>query len=302
MDLNLLKTFDTVFQTRSVSGAADALGISAPAISQALNRLREQYQDPLFIRSGRGIIPTNFAMELHAEIQEPLNLLLHGVKSRLHFDALNSHRTFRISSHKDIDLLVVPPFTAYRSIHAPNTKIEASPGHLTVIDRQNDLRHHRVDIALSTIPLQEYGFLNHKLFEEELVVVASIDHPRVQGQITADQFFSEPHILMETDTLNQYTLKLVSQIDFPQLNVGYKTNSTLHGLILASETDWLCISTRRLTSKLNTNNQFQVLQIPFEIEPIPIYMIWHKFQSKDNGHVWLRNALIEATQAFRNES
>lgn len=65
MDLNLLKTFDVVMKTRSVNEAADSLGITAPAVSQALNRLREQYQDPLLIRKGRGIAPTNFAVELH---------------------------------------------------------------------------------------------------------------------------------------------------------------------------------------------------------------------------------------------
>ncbi len=85
MDLNLLKTSDAVMKARSVNIAAEALGISAPAVSQSLNRLRDQYKDPLFVREGRGISPTNFAVELHAEVQEPLSLLINGAKSRQHF-------------------------------------------------------------------------------------------------------------------------------------------------------------------------------------------------------------------------
>lgn len=86
MDLNLLKTFDAVMKTQSVNEAALALNITAPAVSHALNRLREQYQDPLFVRQGRGIVPTNFAVELHADIQEPLSLLIDGAESRETFD------------------------------------------------------------------------------------------------------------------------------------------------------------------------------------------------------------------------
>ncbi|MEF1304760.1 LysR family transcriptional regulator, partial [Vibrio owensii] len=69
MDLNLLKTFDAVMKSKSVNDAATALNITAPAVSHALNKLRDQYQDPLFVRQGRGIVPTNFAIELHAEIK-----------------------------------------------------------------------------------------------------------------------------------------------------------------------------------------------------------------------------------------
>ena len=78
MDLNLLKTFDAVMKSKSVNDAATALNITAPAVSHALNKLRDQYQDPLFVRQGRGIVPTNFAIELHAEIKEPLSLLING--------------------------------------------------------------------------------------------------------------------------------------------------------------------------------------------------------------------------------
>lgn len=298
MDLNLLKTFDAVVKARSVNLAADALGISAPAVSQSLNRLREQYNDPLFVRDGRGIAPTSFAMELHSEIQEPLSLLLNGAKSRQSFDAANSRRTFRISSHKDIDLLVVPKTTHYRSIHAPNTKIEADIEHLDEPSRQNDLRHRKVDIILSTVPLEDHGYLNHKLFDEELIVVASVDHPRIQGEITTEQFFAEKHVLWNTQRMDQFTLNSVSKNPIPQRTVAYKTGSALTGLALASETDWLCVSSRNLSAKMQNNGRLQILELPFEAEAVPVYMTWHQSQRNDNGHLWLRNALIAATQDY----
>lgn len=173
MDLNLLKTFDVVMKTRSVNEAAETLGITAPAVSHALNRLREQYQDPLFIRQGRGITPTNFAIELHAEIQEPLSLLLNGAKSRQQFNPDTSHRTFRLSSHKDIDLMLLPPLMDHLAQHAPNVKLCADVEHLDERDRQADLRTRKVDMILATVPFDEHGYHNELLFELPLVMVCS---------------------------------------------------------------------------------------------------------------------------------
>lgn len=158
MDLNLLKTFDAVMKSKSVNQASEVLNITPPAVSHALNRLRELYQDPQFIRQGRGIIPTNFAIELHSEIEEPLSLLLNGSKSRHDFDPKLSQRTFRISSHKDIDLMLVPSLTKYKSEHAPNTVIQADIEHLNEQDRQDDLRRRRVDVILATVPLEDRGY------------------------------------------------------------------------------------------------------------------------------------------------
>lgn len=104
-DLNSLKVFDAVLTTGSVADAAKKLGISSPAISQALNKLREQYSDPLFIKDGRGIKATKFANELHEEIKEPLAILLNSSDLHKSFDPLTSNRVFKIATHTDFDLL-----------------------------------------------------------------------------------------------------------------------------------------------------------------------------------------------------
>ncbi len=298
MDLNLLKTLDAVMKARSVNVAAEALGISAPAVSQSLNRLREQYNDPLFIREGRGIAPTNFAIELHAEVQEPLNLLLNGSKSRQHFDAQNSRRTFRISSHKDIDILVVPTLTKYRTEHAPNTNIEADIEHLDEQSRQADLRQRKVDVILSTVPLEEHGYYNEKLFEQRLVVVLNASHSRIQDSMTMEQFFAEEHIIWQTQRMNNYTLDSVSNVPLPVRKIAYRTSSALTGLVLASQTDWLCVTASSIAEKVSKNDKYRIVELPFSTEPVPIYMTWHHSQRNDNGHKWFRDALISATQSL----
>lgn len=295
MDLNLLKTFDAVMKSKSVNAAAEALNVTAPAVSHALNRLRDQYQDALFIRQGRGITPTSFALELHSEIQGPLNLLINGSKSRLVFEPKNSQRTFRISSHKDIDLLMVPTLVKYKEQHAPNITIDADIEHLNEQDRQNALRNRSVDVILATVPLTDHGYINHVLFEPELVVTASKNHPRVKEILTMEDFMNESHLMWKTQRLNTNTLdSLVIENNLPERKVAYRTGLTTTALMLASETDWLCVTSRWHAIKVAESFGLNIFPVPFETNKIPVYMTWHQTQKNDTGHQWLREAIINS--------
>jgi LysR family transcriptional activator for leuABCD operon len=299
MDLNLLKTFDVVMKTRSVNDAAESLGITAPAVSHALNRLREQYQDPLFIRKGRGIAPTNFAIELHEEIQEPLNLLLNGAKSRQNFHPEASQRTFRISSHKDLDLMLVPPLIKYRDQYAPNVKLSADIEHVNESSRQDDLRMRKVDLIITTTPLDEHGYHNELLLDLPLVVVCKKDHPRIQGILDHQQFFSERHLLWGTQRLNQDILDSLACEPQPARNIVYKTDSICNAVMMAAQTDWLCVTSQWHSDLLAPGHQLQVFPLPFKSVPLPVYMTWHHSQQQDTGHKWLKESLLNVTNQFR---
>jgi len=300
MDLNLLKTFDVVMKTRSVNEAAESLNISAPAVSHALNRMREQYQDPLFIRKGRGITPTNFAIELHEEIQEPLNLLLNGAKSRQQFNHQTSRRTFRLSSHKDLDLIFVPPLIAYRDQYAPNVKLSANIEHTDESNRQADLRMRRVDLILATTPLSEHGYHNELLLELPLVVLCRQGHPRIQQQISHSQFFNERHILWGTQRLNQDIVDSLAVTPQPSRDIVYKTDSICNAIMMAAQTDWLCVTSQWHADLIATNHQMQVLPLPFELNQLPVFITWHQSQRQDTGHHWLKETLLEVTKPYRS--
>ena len=297
MDLNLLKTFDVVMKTRSVNEAADSLGISAPAVSHSLNRLRDQYQDRLFVRQGRGIVPTNFALELHAKVQEPLSLLMSTSNSRQSFNCLTSQRTFRISSHKDIDLMLIPSFKRYLDEHAPRVNIQADIEHLNEEDRQNDLRTRKVDLILATVPLEDHGYHNQLLMEQELVVVCSKQHPRVKESLSYEQFFAERHLLWSTQRMNSDLLNSVSHNTLPPRDIAYSTSSLSTAIMMAANTDWLC-----LCSKWHANAMaslgIAIHDLPFELQKVPIYMTWHQSQRSDAGHQWLKQALVNSSEAL----
>ncbi|GEA52259.1 LysR family transcriptional regulator [Vibrio inusitatus NBRC 102082] len=297
MDLNLLKTFDAVMKSKSVNEAAEVLNITAPAVSHALNRLRDQYQDPLFIRQGRGIVPTSFAVELHSEIQEPLSFLLNGSKSRQDFVPSKSQRTFRISSHKDIDVILVPAITRYKKEVAPHVVIQADVEHLNETDRQDDLRRRRVDIILATVPLSDKGYHNELLFELEGVVVASKDHPSIQQSLTFDDYMQAQHVTWKTQRLSTNTLDSVAmEGQLPTRMIAYSTGSLLTGMHLISETDWLGVCGKWHADKLASKMNLNVFPLPFEAKKVPIYMTWHQSQKRDKGHEWLREFIKKLAQ------
>jgi len=299
MDLNLLKTFDVVMKTRSVNKTGESLGITAPAVSHALNRLREQYQDPLFIRKGRGIAPTNFAIELHEEIQEPLNLLINGAKSRQHFNPKASQRTFRISSHKDLDLVLVPPLIDYRDQYAPNVQLSAGVEHVDEKNRQDDLRMRKVDLIITTTPLDEHGYHNEFLLELPLAVVCNKEHPRIQGSLDHEQFFAERHLLWGTQRLNQDILDSLVREPQPSRRIAYKTDSICNAVMMAAQTDWLCVASQWHADLLAASHQLQVFPLPFELMPLSVYMTWHHSQQQDTGHQWLKESLLNVTKKYR---
>ncbi len=302
MDLNLLKTFDAVMKSQSVNEAADILNISAPAVSHALNRLRDHYQNPLFVRQGRGIVATNFAIELHAELQEPLSLLINGTKLRNEFNPETSQRTFRISSHKDIDVVVVPGLTRYKAKHAHHIIIKADVEHLNEQARQEDLIRRKVDVILATVPLNSHGYKNQLLFELDLVVTVNKSHPRVQGTLTADDFHNEYHVVWKTERLSSLLLESVSSEMLPSRKVAYASSSTITAMAMASDTNWLCVTTRWHAEKYAAAFGLNIFEVPFSAQKVPVYMTWHHSQNRDEGHQWLRIAITDSISYMNNKA
>ncbi|MFA0442343.1 LysR substrate-binding domain-containing protein [Vibrio sp. 10N.286.49.B1] len=154
--------------------------------------------------------------------------------------------------------------------------------HVDEQSRHADLRQRKVDIILSTLPLEEHGYHNYKLFEQDLVMVFSTSHPHISGSsITAEQFFSEQHILWNTHRMDTDTLDSVADTVLPKRRIAYKTSSALTGIVLAGDTDWLCVNARSIAEKVSRSDRFQICELPFKAKAVPIYMTWHHSQRSD---------------------
>ncbi|MUK92718.1 LysR family transcriptional regulator [Aliivibrio fischeri] len=287
-DLNLFHIFHAVFSTSSVSHAADRLSMTPSAVSQALNRLRKEMDDPLFIRDGRGIKPTTKAIELHRITIAPFNVLLSSTENSHQFIKNESLRTFRISSHNDINIMFLPSLLQILKSEAPGIEITTDTSHNIEENRYNDLRHRKVDLILSTIAPSDPSFNYCLLLKEPLVLALNKFHPRLSNSVTITEFFKEEHILWLTKRHNLSTLDSLSNEDLlPMRKIAYQSNSIVASLHLAANSDWLCVSSKWHANRIKELGIINVVPIPFETKPIPLYACWHHSKNNDQGLQWI---------------
>ena len=191
MDMKLLAVFDEVYKTRSVSRAGANLGLPQTSVSLALGRLRRQFNDPLFVRTSEGMLPTPHATELIQPLRQALELLRVATQQQVVFDPATSQRHFRISM-TDISHLQFLPSLIHRvnslapSIHIEILRITPETPKL--------LESGESDLAVGFMPELEAGFYQQKLFEQGFACVVRKSHPRIDVRMTPSLFKREKHV------------------------------------------------------------------------------------------------------------
>lgn len=190
VDLNLLTVFDAVMQEQNITRAAHNLGMSQPAVSNAVARLKIMFSDELFIRQGRGIQPTQKARQLFIPIRQALQLIRNQLPSA-DFVPQTSVRQFNLSLCSPCDMRFAPRIMAYLQQNAPDVKL-----HLDAeFDHQiaERMRNQSLDVVIDYRSFDEQGVHSVELFKDELVVVVNKSHPRIQHSVTMDSLLKERH-------------------------------------------------------------------------------------------------------------
>ena len=191
MDTKLLAVFDEVYKTRSVSRAGDNLGLSQTSVSLALGRMRRQFNDPLFVRTSEGMLPTPHAVALVGLLRQALELLRTATHQQVVFDPATSNRRFRISM-TDISHLQFLPALMQRvgklapEVHIEMLRITAATPKL--------LEAGESDLAVGFMPELEAGFYQQKLFDQGFACVVRRNHPRIEARMTSSIYKRERHV------------------------------------------------------------------------------------------------------------
>ncbi|MNJ14611.1 HTH-type transcriptional regulator LeuO [compost metagenome] len=287
IDLNLLRIFDSVMATGGITTAATRLGMTTAAVSQAISRLTRLIEEPLFLRNGRGVKPTSRAFTLHREICGPLYSIERAFISSDVFDPATSTRKFRVASHPDLDLIILPALLSHISSISPNCQIEYLPQYLEEGARQQALRQHSIDLILSTTFINEPGFYHEKLLNLELRSTCRVNHPRITNNITFEQFLLEEHIGFDIKRDDDWVIDSLAKENLPPRKVAYESNSMFTALSLVSRTNWICITSQWHLDQVRDAFGLKDFPVPWETEPCPIYMIWHQPLGRDAGLMWL---------------
>lgn len=294
LDLNLLKALDALLDERSVTRAADRLSLTQPAVSGMLNRLRESFDDALFVRAQRGIVPTLRAEQLAI----PVKQLLADIESMLRpqaFNPLTACMTVKVASTDYALRAVVVPFLNALRKQAPNVRVSIQP-----VDGQElvaQLDRGDIDLVLITPENMTPGLHAVPLFDEDYVCAMRTDHPdAVQGRLSLDRFCALDHVLVSPagGGFHGVTDDALERLGRTRrVTVSVTSFLVVPEMLLAS--DLMAVVPRRLAAG---NAGLALLEPPVEIPGFRKTLAWHERTHRDEGHRWVRSLMVNTVQAL----
>lgn len=290
LTLRLLRLFETIYRMRNVSHAADALGISQPSVSLSLSRLRQHFDDPLFVRVGSRMEPTPRAEKLVEAVRGILAIANDQFASMPHFDPATANRSFVIHMTDLGETLIVPHLVNYLVHHAPGVSVRVRE---IGEDSQAMLGEGAVDIILGFLTREGDDLLQRKLFDEKFVGIARAGHPRLAEPVSIEQLQGEGHVAIAIAGTGH------SELDhgFEDLRPSGKAALELPGFLAVgaavAETDLVAIVPSRLAEQLREQGKLQIFNLPRPGPAIQVRQYWHSRFHHDPANRWLRNLLAD---------
>lgn len=285
IDLHLLTIFDAIMTEGSITRAARQLALSQPAVSNAVARMRQLWNDPLFIKEGRGIKPTPKARELWASIGAPLQAIRAAALPQP-FEPASAKRRFRLSVNDFITYPLWPPLRRVLEALAPGVDILAVPWQLDGTRRI--LADNQADLALSTGPALGPEIHERFIFDAHYICSMRQGHPLAGGPLTMRQFVGADHLLVSLsgDPVGLIDELLASRGLRRRVAMTINNFYGLVDLLLAS--DLICVMSDNFFRHHPLHQQIHMTAIPFEVPPSRLSLAWHLRHENDAGHRWLR--------------
>jgi len=311
LDLNFLRVFDALMQERSVRGAATRIGISSSAISHSLAKMRGQFGDELFVRTGAGMQPTSRALAMAENTREALVRVELAV-SATGFVPLQSDRQFVIAANDYLSTMLLPRIGAQTRSIAPNIEFIIRPG--TRIDLAEQIDLGRIDIAIAGFGLVPRRYDSVKLFCDRDLLVSCKNHPLVGKRIEVSDlvefpllavslggqeegakegFISERGLARRTEMFDRAALVTALSEIGKQARFALILPHFLAMPDILTESRLLGIVPAALAAHFEQTRQLAIHELPYADTPTPVQAIWHSRNDGDNAHRWLRSLLID---------
>jgi DNA-binding transcriptional LysR family regulator len=301
IDLNLLRVFDAVYATGSVSAAAIQLNLTQPAISHALNRLRLQLRDPLFLRKGQGMAPTPAAHKLVGPVRKGLRELELAVNLVDDFDPMKAQLQFRIGVNALMESALLPRVAAAVVRFAPGIRIESVRYERRAMAQA--LASSQLD-AVIDIEVNAGSDTIHgrRLATGALVGIARKDHAlfRRRRKISIEHYMALRHVTVSTRPQGpSFEDIVISRTLTASRSIAVRCQLLETAFRLVRETDLVLTLATPFVDATMLAEGLKVFQLPFETPRVGIHLYWHASSDGDRAHVWMRDALAGALAAKR---
>lgn len=290
-DMNLLPIFVALMEERSVTRAADRLGMTQAALSNALSRLRIVLQDPLFIRERYGMRPTAKAEQLAPALTQALAAMDMVVLGQQDFDPSRADQIFTIAPNSYVEFVLVPALVARLSALAPGIQLRMLPF-------GTDLAETGVSSGTTAMVL---GRLNdapdnlvvQHIADDGLACVVRTDHPTIGNRITKSQYERLKHVnVLPPGRLRAGLFQALDRQGLKRDVVVSVTHFATISEIIAA-TDYCATLPQLICRRLAFDPRLKVVPAPVDLGTFPLHMAWHVRYRQDPAHIWLRSLVAE---------
>ncbi|GAB2875064.1 LysR family transcriptional regulator [Paraburkholderia jirisanensis] len=292
LDLNLLLVFAELIREKSVSRAAENLGMSQPGMSNALSRLRTLLGDELLLRTGRGMQPTPYAERLAGPLNDALRLIHGVVNLEMEFDPASSNRNFTIAMTDIGEIDFLPNLTRAFERVAPDVTL--STVRKGAAGLKSELESGEVDLAIGWLPDLNAGIFQRRLTSSQHVCAFRKGHPLDKGHVTLAEFTAADHLAVVSVNTGH------TMVEHDLERMGIRRNVKLRiphfaavGHILG-ETDLIATLPGRLVNRSIVPFNLAWAPLPVKLEPIPLNVFWSAKYHRDPANQWLRAMLFDS--------
>ena len=299
IDLNLLVIFDALMSERHVTRAGQRVGLSQPAMSSALNRLRRIFQDELLVRTPSGMEPTPRALSLAAPIHQLLAQAAILLDEPAEFTPATAQRTFRLRMSDILLLCIMPAIAAKVGQEAPHVVLEVTP--LPPVQTIHALENDEIDMAISTGLAIPSALTCAPLFCDQLVCIVRHDHPQVAGEIDMTTFLTIPHIKITQSPLDTRFVDGELAAQGLTRPVALTVQDWLAVPPIVAQSNWLAVLPRRVAMSYVESGQLRVSPMPFGQHVLTWHLYWHKRYQSHAAHRWLRELIQDVGASLESD-
>ncbi|MBO9197283.1 LysR family transcriptional regulator [Rhizobium sp. 16-449-1b] len=293
-DLNLLPVFVTLMEERNVTRAADRLGITQPALSNALARLRVVMRDPLFVRERYGMQPTQMALELAPVIATALAAIDGAVLGQQEFDPAEADLSFTIAPNSYVEYVLMPAIVARLRETAPGIRLRLTPYGNDLIE--TGVMSGTTAMVLGRIVEPPDNLVVQHLMDEGLACVVRADHPEISDSLSKEQYERMRHVnVVPHGRLRVGLFQALEQRGLRR-EVAVSVTHFLAVPEMIAVTDYCATLPRLICRHLAADPRLKIVPAPVDLGSFPVDLAWHVRHRDDPAHRWLRSLIADVAR------
>jgi DNA-binding transcriptional LysR family regulator len=289
-DLNLLVAFDALLSERHVTRAAKRIGLSQPAMSAALARLRRLTGDELFVRSANGFAPTPRAIDLSRPLRHALETVREALNIQDSFDPATSRQVFTLALSDHPAHVLLPGLAGRIAARAPHIDVRARSFRdrrdaITLLDEGS------VDVAIGVSPGSEARILHAPLFEERFVGVARNGEAEAAAFKDVDAFAASTHILVSPEGDDEGVVDEALARIGRSRRIGVTVAAMYAAPALVERTGFIAVLMQGIVAASSNASGLSTFPLPIELDPVTFHLLWHRRSDRHPAHIWLREQI-----------